>query len=299
LTRVQLTPQDAPGMIPLDPRSLLEAPAFETMALLLGLIVGSFANVCIHRLPREPEPAAGRFARLRELARQAFSVVHPGSRCPACGAAIRPWDNVPVVSWLALRGRCRSCRAPIALRYPLVEAANGGLWLGLAVLRGPELATLVEAFLVTALLVLMLIDLEHQLLPDVITLPGTACGLLASLLPGSRVAPLASVVAALAGYLGFRALAWAWRRLRGVEALGEGDWKLAAMLGAFLGGQQLLLLVFLASTSGSLVGLVAIGRGRGGWQSRLPFGTFLGAAGIVVVFWGERLLGAYRAVQGG
>jgi leader peptidase (prepilin peptidase)/N-methyltransferase len=283
-------------MIPPDPSLLLETPAFETMALFMGLIVGSFANVCIHRLPRGREPAAGR---LRGLLQQALSVVHPGSRCPACGASIRPSDNVPVVSWLVLRGRCRSCRAPIAIRYPLVEAANGVLWLSLALLRGPRLTTLVDALLVTALLILMLIDLEHQLLPDVITLPGIALGLAASFLPGARVFPLSALAAAVAGYLGFAALAWAWKRLRGIEALGEGDWKLAALLGAFLGGHELLLVLLIASTAGSLVGVAAIALGRGGWQSRLPFGTFLGAAGIVVVFWGESLLGVYRVLQGG
>jgi leader peptidase (prepilin peptidase) / N-methyltransferase len=286
-------------MILPDPSLLVETPAFEAMALVFGLIVGSFANVCIFRLPREREPAVGRLARLRDLAQQAFSVVHPGSHCPSCSAAIRPWDNVPLISWLALRGRCRSCRAPIAIRYPLVEATNGALWLALALLRGPRLTTLVDALLVTALLVLMLIDLEHQLLPDVITLPGTALGLAASFLPGARVGPLSCLVAAVSGYLGFAALAWTWRRLRGIEALGQGDWKLAAMLGAFLGGHELALLLLIASTAGSLVGVAAIALGRGGWQSRLPFGTFLGAAGIVVVFWGEALLGVYRTLQGG
>ncbi len=286
-------------MIAPDPSLLLETPAFETMALLVGLIVGSFANVCIHRLPREGPPLAGHFARVRELARQAFSVVHPGSRCPGCGASIRARDNVPVLSWLTLRGRCRSCGAPIAVRYPLVEAANGGLWLALALLRGPRLATLVDALLVTTLLVLMLIDLEHQLLPDVITLPGTVLGLASSFLPGSRVPPLASFLAAVSGYLGFAALAWLWRKLRRVEALGRGDWKMAAMLGSFLGGQELLLLLLIASCAGSLVGIAAIVRGRGGWQSRLPFGSFLGAAGILVVFWGEPLLALYRGLQGG
>jgi leader peptidase (prepilin peptidase)/N-methyltransferase len=285
-------------MIPPDPSLLLETPAFETMALLIGLIVGSFANVCIHRLPREREPSAGRLGRLRDLLLQALSVVHPGSRCPGCAAVIRPWDNVPVISWLVLRGRCRACGAPIAIRYPLVEAANGALWLGLALRRGPRVTTLVDALVVTALLVLMLIDLEHQLLPDVITLPGTALGLAASFLPGSRVGPLSAFVAAVAGYLRFAALAWTWKRLRGVEALGEGDWKLAAMLGAFLGGHELLLLLLIASTAGSLVGVAAIVLGRGGWQSRLPFGTFLGAAGILVVLWGEPMLRAYRALQG-
>ena len=137
---------------------LLRTPAFETTALLLGLVVGSFANVCIHRLPR------------RE------SVVSPPSRCPACGALIQARDNVPVLGWLLLRGRCRACRAPISWRYPVVEAANGLLWLALAALDGPRPQTFVAMALVTALLVLGLIDLDHQILPDVITLPGIVGG---------------------------------------------------------------------------------------------------------------------------
>jgi leader peptidase (prepilin peptidase)/N-methyltransferase len=144
---------------------LLRSPAFETTALLLGLVVGSFANVCIHRLPR------------RE------SVVSPPSRCPSCGSLIRARDNVPLVSWLLLHGRCRACRAPISPRYPAVEAANGLLWLALAALRGPGAQTFVTMALVTALLVLSFIDFDHQLLPDVVTLPGIVAGLAASFRP--------------------------------------------------------------------------------------------------------------------
>jgi leader peptidase (prepilin peptidase)/N-methyltransferase len=128
--------------------------------------VGSFANVCIHRLPLEQEPATGRFAWAIDLWRQVSSVVHPPSHCPRCGRPIRPWDNVPIASWLALRGRCRSCRAPISWRYPAVEASNGLLWLGLAAMRGPAVQTVVAMALAAALLVLALIDLEHQLLPS-------------------------------------------------------------------------------------------------------------------------------------
>jgi leader peptidase (prepilin peptidase)/N-methyltransferase len=260
---------------------LLRSPAFETTALLLGLVVGSFANVCVHRLPRQQ------------------SVVSPPSRCPACGALIRARDNVPVLSWLLLRGRCRSCRAPISPRYPAVEAANGLLWLALAALRGPRAQTFVAMALVTALLVLSLIDLEHQLLPDAITLPGVAAGLAASFLPGSPVRPLAALLAAAGGWLAFAAVAKAYQRVRGVEGLGQGDWKMAAMLGAFLGWQPLLLTVLLASVAGTVVGLAAIAlRGRD-MRYALPLGTFLGAAGIATVFFGDALIAWYRGVLGG
>jgi leader peptidase (prepilin peptidase)/N-methyltransferase len=282
------------GMPGLDWTPFVRTPVFEITALLFGLVVGSFANVCIHRLPRDYEPAPGRLGWLRDLWRQALSVVHPGSHCPRCGRAIRPWDNVPVLSWLALRGRCRACGLPISIRYPAVEAANGLLWLGLAHTAGPRVQTLVFMPFVTVLLILVLIDLEHQLLPDVLTLPGTALGIAASFLPGARVSPLHAAAAALGGYLCFALLAWVWRRLRGIEALGQGDWKMAALLGAFLGFPGLLLTVLIASAAGSLVGVALIARGGGGWQSRLPFGSFLGAAGIVAVFAADRLLGWYR-----
>ncbi len=257
---------------------LLRSPVFETTALLLGLVVGSFANVCIYRLPR------------RE------SVVTPPSRCPSCGSLIRARDNVPVLGWLLLRGRCRACRAPISPRYPAVEAANGLLWLALAVVRGPQAQTFVEMALVTALLVLSFIDLEHQILPDVITLPGVAAGLAASFLPGSHVRPLGALLAAAGGWLAFAAVAKAYQRVRGVEGLGQGDWKLAAMLGAFLGWQPMLLTVLIATLAGTLVGLGAVAlRGRD-MRHALPLGTFLGAAGIAVVFVGEPILSWYQGL---
>ena len=142
---------------------------------------------------------------------------------------------------------------------------------------------------VTALLVLVIVDLEHQLLPDAITLPGTLVAFLASFLPGSPVDPLESGLAAGLGYVAFAALAWTWRRLRGIEALGEGDWKMAAMLGALLGAERLMLVLLIASSAGALVGLATILLRRGGWQSKLPFGTFLGLAAILVVYAGEPL----------
>ncbi len=260
---------------------LLRSPAFETTALLLGLVVGSFANVCIYRLPR------------RE------SVVFPPSRCPACGALIQARDNVPVLAWLLLRGRCRSCRAPISGRYPAVEAANGLLWLALAALHGPRPQTFVAMALVTALLVLSLIDLDHQILPGRDHAARDRGGIAASFLPGSPVRPLAALLAAAGGWLAFAAVAKAYERVRGIEGLGQGDWKMAAMLGAFLGWSRMLLTVLLASMVGTLVGLGAVAlRGRD-MRYALPLGTFLGGAGIAVVFFGDAILAWYRGLFGG
>jgi leader peptidase (prepilin peptidase)/N-methyltransferase len=258
----------------------LESPLWEWSALVLGLVVGSFANVCIHRLPR------------RE------SVGRPPSRCPQCGARIRPWDNVPVLSYLVLRGRCRRCRAPISARYPLVEAANGAAWFGLAVLMGPTPRTVAMMALVTTLLVLSLIDLDWQILPNVITIPGVVVGLLASLLPGPP-SVLGAMAAAAGGYLALMTLALAWKHFRRVDALGQGDWKMTAMLGAFLGWQGMLLTVFLASVMGTLVGVSLMIFGGRTSQHRLPLGTFLGLAGIAVVFVGDPLLAWYRGLLAG
>lgn len=258
----------------------LESPFWEWIALAFGLIIGSFANVCIHRLP------------LRQ------SVGSPPSSCPRCGARIRPWDNVPVLSWLFLRGRCRGCKAPISVRYPLVEAANGAAYFGLATLMGPFPRTFALMALVTALLVLSLIDLEWQILPNAITIPGIVVGLLASLLPGPP-SVLGALAAAAFGYVALMAIALAWQRIRKVEALGQGDWKMTAMLGAFLGWQGMLLTVFLASVLGSIVGLALIAfAGRTG-QHKLPLGTFLGLAGIAVVFVGDPLLAWYKGLLAG
>jgi leader peptidase (prepilin peptidase) / N-methyltransferase len=264
------------GILDLD---LLEA-MWPWIALAFGVVVGSFANVCIHRIP------------LRR------SVVRPRSRCPRCDAPIRPWENVPVLSYLALAGRCRACRAPISARYPLVEAANGAMYFALACTMGPTPRAVVTMVFVTALLVLTLIDYDHQLLPNVITLPGIAVGLAASLLPGPPT-PADAALAAAAGYLAFFAVAKVYERTRGIEGLGEGDWKMTAMLGAFLGWQKLLLTVFAATLGGTLVGIGLMAFGGRTSRHALPLGTFLGISGIAVVFVGQAVLDWYRGLLHG
>ena len=253
----------------------LPTPLWEGFCLALGLIVGSFANVVIHRLPLGQ------------------SVVRPRSRCPQCGTEIRPLDNVPVLSYLLLLGRCRTCRLPISPRYPAVEAANGLLYLAIAILLGPTSHALVVMGFASSLLILSLIDLDHQILPDVITKPGILLGLAASFLSGPPT-PLESAASAAAGYFTLMAVAWLARRYYKEEALGQGDWKMVAMLGAFLGWQAMLLAVLLGSLLGSLVGLAMVGFFGGSRRSRVPLGTFLAVGGIAAVFVGEPLLGWYR-----
>jgi len=258
---------------------LLEA-AWPWMALAFGLVVGSFSNVCIHRIP------------LR------LSVVRPRSRCPRCDAPIRAWENVPILSYLALGGRCRACRVPISPRYPLVEAANGAMYFVLARAMGLTPEAVVTMGFVTALLVLTLIDYDHQLLPNVITLPGVAVGLAASFLPAPPT-PADALVAAAGGYLAFFAVAKAYERSRGVEGLGQGDWKMTAMMGAFLGWQKLLLAVFVATLGGTVVGLGLMAFGGRTSRHALPLGTFLGLAAIAVVFAGGPVLEWYRGLLHG
>src|SRR5947207_8670649 len=260
--------------------ALAEAPGalWPLLALAVGLVVGSFANVCIHRIP------------LGE------SMVSPRSRCPRCRTPITTGDNVPVLSWLVLRARCRHCHEPISWRYPAVEAANGLLYLAIALREEPTPAAVIEMALVTALLVLSLIDLDHQILPNLITRPGIALGILASFVLSGPRAALSSALAAAGGYVAFWAIARAYRRTRGVEGLGQGDWKLAAMLGAFLGWERMLLTILLASIAGTVVGLLLMAVGRRTAQHPLPLGTFLGLAGILVLFAGDPALAWYTGL---
>jgi leader peptidase (prepilin peptidase)/N-methyltransferase len=272
-------------------QDLLRPPLWEWTAVALGLVVGSFANVCIHRIPRE-EPIGS-----------------PPSRCPGCRTPIRPWDNIPVISYVLLRGRCRTCGTRISPRYPLVEAANAAAYWAVAVLYGPGLAAAIAMALVTALLVLSLIDLDHQILPDVITRPAIAVGIAASLLMHRAGADAGATLiggtfwweapaAAAAGYAVFALIAWAGRRYYGQEALGRGDWKLAAMLGAFLGFKGLLLTVFIGSLLGAVIGLALVALRKASRTTPIPFGTFLGLAGIGVVLAGAPLWRWYALRNG-
>jgi leader peptidase (prepilin peptidase)/N-methyltransferase len=244
---------------------------------LFGLVVGSFVNVLVHRLPRGE------------------SVVLPPSHGPACGAGIRARDNIPVVSWLLLRGRCRACGAPIAVRYPMLELANAILWV-LVFLRARETAELLGGvFFATACLALAAIDAEFQILPDKITLTGIALGILLAFFSTSRT-PAAALLGAAAGGGGLYLIAFLYEKIAGHEGMGLGDVKMLAMIGAFLGVSGVLVSVLLASFAGSAVGIFAIALGRGDRKMRLPFGVFLAAGGVATFFFGEALVVKYRAL---
>ena len=224
---------------------ILEAAA-DLLVAATGAVVGSFANVCIHRLPRGE------------------SVVSPPSHCPSCGAGIRPYDNVPVLAWLWLAGRCRDCRAPIPIRYPLVEAAVAALFLASRWLFGFTLAGAAGAVLAAAAVILAATDLEHRILPDEVTLGGAALGLCLAALGGGRPF-LESVVGAAAGAGTLYLVRVVYRAVRGVEGMGLGDVKMAAMVGAFSGGAGVLLTFFFASLAGALFGLLSTGLRQADW----------------------------------
>ncbi len=247
------------------------------VALLFGLVIGSFLNVLVHRLPRGE------------------SVVRPGSHCPACGAPVRGRDNIPLVSWLLLRARCRDCRAPISPRYPAVELLNGTLW-SLCFLKAPSYPDfLASAFLVSACLALLLIDAEFQLLPDFLTLSGIAVGIALSFFSAVRT-PLSAVLGAAIGAGGLFAVAWVYEKVAKQEGMGLGDVKMLGMVGAFLGPSGVLVTVLLASVCGSLVGLVLIAARRGSMKMALPFGVFLALGAVAALFFGQPLVAHYRAL---
>ena len=242
---------------------------------LAGLMVGSFLNVCIYRLPR------------RE------SIVWPASRCTACTRGLAWFENVPVVSWLALRGRCRTCRDSISPMYPLVELATAGVFAGGASVYGSSALLAVRLVFACALIVLFAIDLRHRILPDVITLTGIVAGFVASwFLPPGWISSLLGIVAGGGILLG---IAEAYYRVRGQEGLGMGDVKMLAMIGAFLGWPLMVLTLVLASFAGSLVGVALMASGRGGMQAALPFGTFLALGALVAAVAGDPILAWYLA----
>lgn len=254
------------------------SPFLAFAAFLFGLVVGSFLNVVIHRLPRGE------------------SLAFPASHCPACRAPVRGYDNVPVVSWLLLGRKCRACRAPISVRYPVIELANGILWIAVF-LRAPGWADFATgAFLCSACLALLAIDAEFRILPDRITLTGIVVGLALSFFSRVRT-PLSAAAGAALGAGSLFLLGFLWEKLRGVEAMGMGDVKMLGMVGALLGVPGVVVTVLIASVTGSLVGLALVLARRGSLQTALPFGVFLALGAVAAFFWEPALVELYRSAS--
>lgn len=276
---------------------LLPTPSFLIPAFgLFGLLIGSFLNVVIHRLPKMMEHDWHlQCAELRGddiPPQEPLSLSKPRSRCPACGHQITALENIPIFSWIALRGRCSACHAPISPRYPIIEALTGALFAFAAVEFGYGWVALGAALLISALVALTFIDIDTQLLPDSITLPLVWAGLLFNL--STTYTDLHSaVIGAIAGYLSLWIVYWGFKLATGKEGMGYGDFKLLAALGAWLGWQMLPLIILLSSLVGAIVGIILIVATKRGRNIPIPFGPYLAAAGLLALFWGNDLTQAY------
>lgn len=282
---------------------LASAPlAAALCALILGLLVGSFLNVVVYRLPvmlrRDWQAEAREVLELPvEPAGAPFNLARPASRCPHCQRAVQPWENVPVLSYLLLRGRCKGCQATIGLRYPLVELTSGLLsawviWhLGVTWQGGAFL------LLTWGLLAASLIDADHQLLPDVIVLPLLWLGLIANQF-GLFTNLSDAVWGAAAGYLSLWLVFQLFRLVTGKEGMGYGDFKLLALLGAWGGWQILPLTILLSSLVGAILGIITLRLRRAETSTPLPFGPYLAVAGWIALLWGDQITGLYLNFAG-
>ena len=280
----------------MDALLLQPGGVFIAAAALFGLAIGSFLNVVIHRLPRMMERDwAAQCADLRgepPAASEAYSLLRPRSHCPHCNRPVGAFENIPVLSFLFLRGRCRGCSQPISWRYPIVEALTGLLFGVVAWLLGPTLAAAGAMGFVAAMVALTFIDFDTQLLPDDITLPLLWAGLLLNI-SGTYTDLTSSVVGAVAGYLSLWTVYWLFKLATGKEGMGYGDFKLLAAIGAWLGWKMLPLTILLSSLVGALVGIALIVLAKRGRNVPIPFGPYLATAGIIALFWGKPLTQAY------
>ncbi|HMP75457.1 MAG TPA: prepilin peptidase [Kiritimatiellia bacterium] len=255
---------------------------FTLLAFLGGACIGSFLNVCIHRIPREE------------------SIVHPRSRCPSCGTLIAWYDNIPVLSFFLLRGRCRHCSARISVRYPLVELLTAGLFLAVWNRYAFDPRALLFMAVVGGLIVATFVDFDFMIIPDRISLGGMPAGLLASaLVPslhGAQTAGealVASLIGIVAGSGSLYLVAWLGRLAFKKDAMGMGDVKLLGAIGAFLGWPGVIFTVLLSSLLGSVAGVALILAGGKGWQSRIPYGPYIAAAAVIWILGGDRWWYAY------
>jgi leader peptidase (prepilin peptidase)/N-methyltransferase len=273
-----------------------EPALFSGLVFLLGLAVGSFLNVVIHRLPRMLEADwRSQCAELRGETVEvcpAYTLSTPRSSCPSCGHRITALENIPVISWLWLRGRCSACGVPISARYPLVELLSALLSLAVAWKFGFGLATLGGLILVWALIALAFIDLDTTLLPDDITLPLLWGGLLINLF-GVFAGLQSAVIGAMAGYISLWSIYWLFKLATGKEGMGYGDFKLLAAIGAWLGWQLLPVVILLSSLVGAIVGISMIVLVKHDRRVPIPFGPYLAGGGVAALFFGAELTQAY------
>ncbi|MFQ2854693.1 prepilin peptidase [Aeromonas caviae] len=272
-----------------------------SLIFLFSLMVGSFLNVVIHRLPimMERDWRAEYHDYFDEdesiSANERYNLMVPRSACPHCGHAITAIENIPLLSWLWLRGRCRECQAPISARYPLVELLTALLSVAVAATLTPSWGVLAALLLTWSLVALTFIDLDKMLLPDQITLPLLWSGLLFNLL-GGFVPLVDAVIGAMAGYLVLWSLYWAFKLLTGKEGMGYGDFKLLAALGAWLGWQALPIVLLLSSLAGAIIGIGLILLRNHHQGKPIPFGPYLAIAGWITLLWGDSITRWYLDV---
>lgn len=279
------------------------APLFLTGVFVFGLLIGSFLNVVILRVPaRLIHDWRSQCRELLEIGEAPDDAAPPDilwnrSRCPKCGHGIRAHENIPVLSYLLLRGKCSSCSEKISFRYPVIELATALLFLVTALHFGPTIQFLAAMLLTGFLVALTGIDVDHQLLPDNLTLPLLWLGLVLSLFE-VFVDPVSSIIGATAGYLSLWIVYHLFRLLTGKEGMGFGDFKLLAALGAWMGWQMLPLIILFSSLVGAVVGIVLMGLHRHQSGQPMPFGPFIAAAGWIALIWGEKILDYYLSASG-
>ncbi|KJY83616.1 methyltransferase [Vibrio galatheae] len=272
---------------------------FPALATLFGLIVGSFLNVVIHRLPAIMErewrtECAESFPEYKIAPPQGtYNLSVPRSSCPKCAMPIKMIDNIPVLSWLMLKGKCRQCGSKISARYPLIELLSAGLCFLVAEQMGFSYFAVALLFYTFTLIAVTFIDLDTMLLPDQLTLPLTWAGIALALLHISPVSLQDSIIGAMAGYLSLWSVYWLFKIVTGKEGMGYGDFKLLAALGAWLGWQHLPIIILLSSLVGLVFGLVQLKLKRQGIDKAFPFGPYLAIAGWVSMLWGEDILTWY------
>ena len=268
-------------------------PGLSISLAVLGLVVGSFLNVVIYRLPKMMEAQWQRdyteFSGEAQEESDKLSLAFPGSRCPHCDAEIKPTQNIPVLSYLALGGKCAACKASISVRYPVVEALTALLWVLCGLQFGVSNALAGAMLLTAVLVVLTAIDLDHQLLPDSLTLPLVWIGLLLNI-DNTFVSLESAVLGAVFGYLCLWSVFWLFKIVTGKEGMGHGDFKLLAALGAWFGLAALPTIVLLSSVVGAVLGVALIVRGKQDRETPMPFGPFLAGAGLIHLFYPNVLL---------
>jgi len=269
---------------------------------LVSLCIGSFLNVVIYRLPLMMQKEWQTECRLlladeltspkAKQTTDTFNLVKPNSCCPKCKAAIKPWQNIPIISWLFLKGKCATCNNPISVRYPIVEAITSILSLVVAYTFGATEQALLYIVVTWALVALTFIDIDHMLLPDQLTLPLLWLALIASVV-GYTIAPSDAIIGAACGYLSLWSVFWLFKLITGKEGMGYGDFKLLAVFGALLGWQSLLTVILLSSVVGAVIGIALLSIQGKDKATPIPFGPYLAIAGWIAMLWGTQLQNSY------